>query len=49
MDGPDGAVAVLSGDPALTTTSIGLHASEDTLGDSERKHTTEQVGYIVFE
>ncbi len=49
MDGKDGAWAVLSGDPALTTTSIGLHACEDTLGDSEQRHATEQVGYIVFE
>jgi methionine-rich copper-binding protein CopC len=49
MDGPDGAWAVLSGDPALTATSLGLHACEDVLGDTEQKHNTEEVGYIVFE
>jgi hypothetical protein len=49
MDGNNGAWAVLSGNPALSTTSIGLHACEDQLGDSEQSHTTTQVGYIVFE
>jgi beta-lactam-binding protein with PASTA domain len=49
MDGNDGSWAVLSGSPALTTTSIGLHACEDQIGDSEQSHTTTQVGYIVFE
>ncbi len=49
MDGNNGAWAVLSGDPALTTTSIGLHAQEDQIGDSEQCHTTTQVAYIVFE
>ncbi|NWK55003.1 cadherin domain-containing protein [Verrucomicrobiaceae bacterium N1E253] len=49
MDGGNGAWAVLSGSPALTTTSIGLHALEDQLNDSELSHTTTQVGYIVFE
>ena len=33
----------------LTTTSIGLHAQEDQIADSEQSHTTTQVAYIVFE
>ncbi|MBK1855053.1 PASTA domain-containing protein [Verrucomicrobiaceae bacterium 5K15] len=49
MDGNDGSWAVLSGNPALTTTSLGLHACEDLLLDVEQNHTTTQVGYIVFE
>ncbi len=49
MDGLDGGWAVLSGSPAMTATSIGLHVCEDTLGDAERKHTNEQISYIVFE
>jgi hypothetical protein len=49
MDGNNGAWAVLSGSPAFSTTSIGLHACEDQMNDSEQKHTTAQVAYIVFE
>ena len=49
MDGNNGAWAVLSGNPALSTTSIGLHACEDQIADSEQTHSTTQVGYIVFE
>ncbi|NWK54946.1 cadherin domain-containing protein [Verrucomicrobiaceae bacterium N1E253] len=49
MDGGNGAWAVLSGSPSLTTTSIGLHALEDQLNDAEQSHTTTQVGYVVFE
>ena len=49
MDGGNGAWAVLSGSPALTTSSIGLHALEDQIGDAELTHTTTQVGYIIFE
>lgn len=49
MDGPDGSWAVISGSPALTTASIGLHAMEDLINDTEQNHTTTQVSYIVFE
>ncbi|NWK55283.1 cadherin domain-containing protein [Verrucomicrobiaceae bacterium N1E253] len=49
MDGNNGAWAALSGSPALTTTSIGLHAVEDQLNDSEMSHTTTQVGYLIVE
>ncbi|MGB1128597.1 MAG: PASTA domain-containing protein, partial [Haloferula sp.] len=49
MDGNNGAWAVLSGNPAMTATSLGLHACEDQVGDSEQSHTTTQIAYIVFE
>ena len=49
MDGSDGAWAVLAGNPALTTSNIGLYAIEDQLNDTEASHTTTQVGYIIFE
>ena len=49
MDGGDGSWAVLAGNPALTPTSIGMYACEDTKNDSEQNHTGEQVCYIVFE
>jgi hypothetical protein len=48
MDGNDGAWAVLSGD-LPTPSTMELVADEDILGDSERWHTTEEVGYLVFE
>jgi YVTN family beta-propeller protein len=48
MDGNDGAWAVLSG--ALPTpTTMELVADEDILKDNERKHATEEVGYLIFE
>lgn len=49
MDGKDGSWAVLSGADPLTSTSISLHLNEDMLADSEHKHTSEQVSYLVFE
>ena len=47
LDGADGGWAHLHG--AMSTTQIGLSVDEDQVVDSERSHTTEQVGYIVFE
>ncbi len=47
MDGWDGSWAVLYGDSPIGTT-INLVVDEDNIGDSERRHTTEQVAYIVF-
>ena len=32
-----------------TPTSLYLSIDEDTIGDTERAHTSEQVGYLVFE
>ena len=49
MDGGDGGFAVLAGAGSLTPSSINLWADEDQLNDTERKHTTEQVGYLVIE
>jgi hypothetical protein len=49
MDGGNGGWAVLVGSNAMTSTSLRLEIDEDQLHDSERNHTTEQVGYIVFE
>ncbi len=47
MDGGDGGWAVMMGAPNETTISLGI--DEDQLTDGERKHTTEQVSYVVFE
>ncbi|MFK7850415.1 MAG: hypothetical protein AB8D78_05495, partial [Akkermansiaceae bacterium] len=49
MDGGDGGWAVLGGSPAFSATSIGTWVDEDTLRDTERNHTTEQVGYLILE
>jgi hypothetical protein len=48
MDGGDGGWAILYGDNPVTRTSLNLAIEEDWYWDSERKHTNEQVGYIVF-
>ena len=49
MDGKDGSWAVLSGSAAISSNAITLHLNEDMLADSEHKHTSEQVSYLVFE
>ena len=49
MDGNNGAWAVVYGPTPTTTTRLYLAADEDQLADSERNHTDEQVGYLVFE
>jgi hypothetical protein len=49
MDGRDGGWAVLYGPSPVTYSALKLAIEEDMAWDSERKHTTEQVGYIVFE
>lgn len=49
MAGVDGGWAVLSGSPAISSASIGLHVCEDKMSDSEQGHVTEHVGYIAFE
>ena len=49
MDGGNGGWAQTHGATQTSTTSLFLSIDEDTLGDTERAHTTEQVGYIVFE
>jgi hypothetical protein len=49
MDGSDGGFASLFGATPFTATSLTLVADEDQFGDSERAHTTEEAGYLVFE
>jgi hypothetical protein len=49
MDGGDGGWAILYGSNPVTSSSLKLVTEEDMVWDSERRHTTEQVGYIVFE
>lgn len=49
MDGGDGGWAVLYGSNPVTGSSLNLAIEEDMAWDSERKHTSEQAGYIVFE
>jgi hypothetical protein len=49
MDGGNGGWAYTYGSNPTSTTQLDLAIDEDTVKDSERKHTPEQVGYIVFE
>ena len=49
MDDRNGGWAVLYGDDPLPPTWMDLAIDEDWVRDSESSHTTEQVGYIVFE
>ena len=49
LDGGDGGWAVLYGSSPLSSTTLTLAVDEDQLSNSERNHTTEQCGYIVFE
>jgi hypothetical protein len=49
MDGYNGGWAYIHGSTFATTKSLYLSIDEDMIGDSERSHTTEQVGYVVFE
>jgi hypothetical protein len=49
VDGGNGGWAYTYGADPITTTSLDLVIDEDQIGDSERNHTTEQVGYLVFE
>jgi len=48
MDGRNGGWAQLHGSPATTTDMLLLSVDEDQVGDAERRHTNEQVGYVVF-
>lgn len=48
MDGTDGGSPILVGHDAVVGNTIMLAIDEDQLADNERRHTTEQVAYIVF-
>ena len=49
MDGGNGGWPVLYGSNGITASSLSLAFDEDQAKDAERRHTTEQVAYIVFE
>lgn len=49
LDGGDGGWSMMYGTNPLSTTQTDLVVDEDQLGDSERRHTTEQVAALVFE
>ncbi|MCA9925433.1 MAG: putative Ig domain-containing protein, partial [Anaerolineales bacterium] len=49
MDGSDGSWAVLKTSTPFTKTVLELVVDEDQIGDNERNHTNEQVGYAVFD
>lgn len=49
MDGSDGAWSYSFGPVPATQTTLSLTVDEDQIGDGERSHTTEQVGYVVFQ
>ena len=49
MDGGNGGWAYLFGASPLSATSMDLVIDEDTIADTERNHTPEQVFYLVFE
>jgi len=48
VDGGNGGWAYAHGATAATASSLYLSIDEDQINDSERNHTTEQSGYIVF-
>ncbi len=48
MDGIEGGWPILYGAAAVSPTALGLAIEEDWYFDSERNHTTENVGYMVF-
>ncbi len=48
MDDTNGGWAQVHGATMATTTTLYLSIDEDQIGGSERKHSTEQVGYVVF-
>jgi len=49
MDGNDGGWGVFYGPSPFDGLELDTAISEDTLGDAERRHTTEQVAFIAFE
>jgi len=49
MDGANGGWAVLYGEIPVLADGIDLAVDEDQVQDTERNHTTEQIGYIVLE
>ncbi|MEO0413477.1 MAG: tandem-95 repeat protein, partial [Verrucomicrobiota bacterium] len=48
MDGRDGGITTLANRFSENSDNLYVTITEDTLGDSERRHTTEQVSYLAF-
>ena len=48
VDGGNGGWAYLYGSAPATASTLDLVIDEDQVGDSERNHTSEQVGYVAF-
>jgi hypothetical protein len=48
VDGGDGGWPLFSGPDPVTAAALAVSIDEDTLGDGDRTHTTEQVGWVVF-
>ncbi|MGK7943485.1 MAG: hypothetical protein AB4058_03360 [Microcystaceae cyanobacterium] len=48
QDGGDGGWGVLAGETPLANEQLQLVVDEDQVRDSERRHTTEQLSYLVF-
>jgi hypothetical protein len=49
MDGANGGWAFLAGDNPVNSSNLNLLIDEDQVLDNERKHTDEQVAYLLFE
>jgi hypothetical protein len=49
MAGPNGGWAQAHSSTAASSTSLYLSIDEDQIGDTERNHIAEQVGYVVFD
>jgi hypothetical protein len=49
MNGKDGGWPILYGQAPVSSTELHLAIQEDQMKDSERRHTSEQVGFVVFE
>ena len=48
VDGGNGGWAYTFGGTPMTATTLNLVIDEDQINDTERNHTPEQVGYVVF-
>ena len=48
MDGGDGSWAVLHNSTSSIDGKLSIVVDEDQIKDTERKHTTEQVAYLLF-
>lgn len=49
MSGGDGAWAVLYGEPHATTFDVRFAVDEDQIGDNDRGHVSERIGFVAFE